>query len=536
MSEFKIVKLLDPAVVINVPITPRGEYDALVEYQAGDLVTYLNGSYIARGVTLGNLPTDTAFWQLLFINEPPREIIDQAITNGTQDGILVEYDEVTNTLDFTNTDKGSIAVTSHEAALDPHPQYETGAEAQARVDAHANLTNNPHAVTASQVGLGNVDNTSDANKPVSIATQAALDLKYDASNPSGFETPTQLDARDTANRDRANHAGTQSVSTITGLAAVATSGDKADVGLGNVDNTSDLNKPISTATQTALDLKYDANNPNAFETPAQLDARDSANRARANHTGTQLAATISDFDAAAISALAPSLALKQDVFDPQFTSEFFDDFIIGLTTSLGWTLTQQGTGSGANNSTTDGANVSQKAVGVLRLDTGTTATGRTVVHRQVNMLVLGYFEIDQRWRFRLGAISSPVQRYVIYVGIHDQSGNGAPVDGVYFVYADSLGPNWLCITRNNNTQTTIDSGVEADNGYNRFRIIVNSPGTEARFFINEVLVATSTTNIPNSSARLSGIALNMQKLIGTAQANVYIDYYYHKITIPGGRD
>lgn len=32
---------------------------------------------------------------------------------------------------------------------------------------------------------------------------------------------------------------------------------KADVGLGNVDNTSDVNKPISTAVQTALDLKSD---------------------------------------------------------------------------------------------------------------------------------------------------------------------------------------------------------------------------------------------------------------------------------------
>ena len=32
---------------------------------------------------------------------------------------------------------------------------------------------------------------------------------------------------------------------------------KSDVGLGNVDNTSDANKPISTATQTALDLKAD---------------------------------------------------------------------------------------------------------------------------------------------------------------------------------------------------------------------------------------------------------------------------------------
>lgn len=33
--------------------------------------------------------------------------------------------------------------------------------------------------------------------------------------------------------------------------------DKTDIGLGNVDNTSDLNKPISTTTQTALDLKAD---------------------------------------------------------------------------------------------------------------------------------------------------------------------------------------------------------------------------------------------------------------------------------------
>jgi hypothetical protein len=31
---------------------------------------------------------------------------------------------------------------------------------------------------------------------------------------------------------------------------------KSDVGLSNVDNTSDANKPISTATQTALDARF----------------------------------------------------------------------------------------------------------------------------------------------------------------------------------------------------------------------------------------------------------------------------------------
>jgi len=71
--------------------------------------------------------------------------------------------------------------------------------------------------------------------------------------------------------------------------------DKTDVGLGNVDNTSDLNKPISTATQTALNLKYNNSNPQGYETPAQLNVRDTNNRARSNHTGTQLSSTINDF-------------------------------------------------------------------------------------------------------------------------------------------------------------------------------------------------------------------------------------------------
>ena len=59
------------------------------------------------------------------------------------------------------------------------------------IDTHiANVTTNPHNVTKTNVGLGNVDNTSDANKPVSTATQTALNGKVDDSQvltnvPSG---------------------------------------------------------------------------------------------------------------------------------------------------------------------------------------------------------------------------------------------------------------------------------------------------------------------------------------------------------------
>lgn len=47
------------------------------------------------------------------------------------------------------------------------------------IDAHVAKQDNPHNVTAAQVGLGNVNNTADADKPVSTAQQAALDLKQD---------------------------------------------------------------------------------------------------------------------------------------------------------------------------------------------------------------------------------------------------------------------------------------------------------------------------------------------------------------------
>jgi len=89
-----------------------------------------------------------------------------------------------------------------------------------------------HTHNKSAVGLGNVDNTSDANKPVSAATQAALDAKQDA---IAAGTSSQY------------YRGDKTFQTL----------DKSAVGLGNVDNASDANKPVSTATQTALDAKQD---------------------------------------------------------------------------------------------------------------------------------------------------------------------------------------------------------------------------------------------------------------------------------------
>ena len=45
---------------------------------------------------------------------------------------------------------------------------------------HSQVTGNPHGTTKNDIGLGSVDNTSDLNKPISTATQTALDNKQNA--------------------------------------------------------------------------------------------------------------------------------------------------------------------------------------------------------------------------------------------------------------------------------------------------------------------------------------------------------------------
>ena len=71
------------------------------------------------------------------------------------------------------------------------------------LDDHIDDKNNPHEVTKAQVGLGNVDNTADADKPISTATQSALNAKANNTNrvngaPLSNTTSTFYGVSDTA--------------------------------------------------------------------------------------------------------------------------------------------------------------------------------------------------------------------------------------------------------------------------------------------------------------------------------------------------
>jgi hypothetical protein len=154
------------------------------------------------------------------------------------------------------------------------------------------------ASTKSDVGLSNADNTSDGNKPISAATQTALNAKADLVGglvptsqlpvitltdvvvvadqaamlalTSGQVQPGDVAVRtdgagsfiltDTNPSILANwtllNVPTNTVTSVNGQQGTVVLG-KSNIGLGNVDNTSDANKSISSATQTALNAKAD---------------------------------------------------------------------------------------------------------------------------------------------------------------------------------------------------------------------------------------------------------------------------------------
>lgn len=117
-------------------------------------------------------------------------------------------------------------------------------------------------ITPTNIGLGNVDNTSDLDKPVSTAQQIALDKKVDKVTGYGL---SKNDFTDILKNKLDGIAEGAQVNSITGVKGSSeetyrtgnVSISASNIGLGNVNNTSDADKPISTAQQAALDEKVD---------------------------------------------------------------------------------------------------------------------------------------------------------------------------------------------------------------------------------------------------------------------------------------
>lgn len=152
-------------------------------------------------------PPTVRYFTNLDLADPESEAMDDILAAIASQGLPIP--------DASETVKGAVELAT--------PDETTTGTDTVRAVTPAGVKAVADAITTTALGLDNVSNTSDADKPISTAQQSALDAKAPIASP-----------------------------TFTGTVGGIT---KAMVGLDQVNNTADANKPLSTASQNALDAR-----------------------------------------------------------------------------------------------------------------------------------------------------------------------------------------------------------------------------------------------------------------------------------------
>jgi hypothetical protein len=152
------------SVAINRAILLKTRTDPTETVDTGEAYFWLEGASL-------KYKDDTQATHILSTGVTPEEVQDivGAFISSGNDRATVVYNDVANTLVISVVESNIVHQNLSGAGTNTHGQ----------IDSHIASTSNPHSVTKSQVGLANVDNTSDADKPVSTAQATALGLKAD---------------------------------------------------------------------------------------------------------------------------------------------------------------------------------------------------------------------------------------------------------------------------------------------------------------------------------------------------------------------
>jgi hypothetical protein len=395
-----------------------------------------------------------------------------------------------------------------------------GVNTHVEIDSHIASTANPHATTKSQVGLGNVDNTSDANKPVSGPQQTALDGKLDlAGGVMGGEIVMEGDLDGTGSINLKSQS--TSPTTPTSGVRLYASQDEHLSWRGQSGQSASLNSNALSDERTYV--LPDANGTfllNPLTTNGDILYQFSGAPSRLPSGAENQ-----------ILKIESGLPVWRSPFNPSRRVYVFDDFVGSTAVSaLGWSVTNSGAGA-ANTSSVGGAS-SVGALGVFQFVTGSTATGRSCNFLGQQTLIFGQGVINYTWRIRLPSVSDAGNTYTAYIGMGDNTAVGDMVDGVYFVYTHTInGGNWTLSTSSNSVRTTANSGVPlVANSWINLGVTVNAAGTSAQFLINGASVGTITTNIPTVAGRETGPLAKIQKSVGATSMLLQLDYFYMDYT------
>jgi hypothetical protein len=166
--------------------------------------------------------------------------------------VKTAYESNANTNEFSDSEQTKLLGIEAGAEVNP-----TDAEIKT---AYENNANTNAFTDAEQSKLSGISSGAEVNAVDSVNTQTGA-VVLDADDISDATTTNKFTNASDISKLSGIQAGAEvnAVDSVFGRtgAVTAQSGDytKSDVGLANVDNTSDADKPISTATQTALDAK-----------------------------------------------------------------------------------------------------------------------------------------------------------------------------------------------------------------------------------------------------------------------------------------
>ena len=165
-------------ITSNIKRTDLGYFDTVVGLQSIYPIGFSGANaFVLETGTYWNWNISTKVWENTLISQstlPSTTGTDDFLIGSSGSWVIRSPQNIKSILSITNIDNTSDANKPVSTA-----QATAIGEVDTKIDNHLLDLNNPHEVDKNDVGLSNVDNTSDLNKPISTATQTALDKKQE---------------------------------------------------------------------------------------------------------------------------------------------------------------------------------------------------------------------------------------------------------------------------------------------------------------------------------------------------------------------
>ena len=206
--------------------------------------------------------------------------------------------------------------------------------------------------------------------------------------------------------------------------------------------------------------------------------------------------------------------MRTEILDTAINADFIDDFMFGSPEhgevgELGWGFDTVGTGS-------LGPTVVATHPGIIYLKTGATAASRETLRPDAVSAILP----SEKWHLIFIIRTVEITDLTIRLGLSTDRANPATENGMVFFFDPAVSTNWLAKNGDGVNETSTPTGIVVA-GTTWYKLDIINCITNIKFYVNDVLKATNTTNLPANPLT------PFVTIINNADADkwIYIDYF-----------